>query len=59
MNYLNLDKDMFYSIVNMKLRDFYSNIEDLCLSEGIDTNKFNKKLEEYGFTYIRELNKIS
>lgn len=58
MNYLTLDKDMFYSIVNMKFRDFYSSVEDLCLSEGIDIEKFNAKLEEYGFLYDEKLNKI-
>lgn len=58
MNYLNLDKEMFYSIVNMKLRDFYSDIEDLCLSEGVELKDFINKMQEYGFEYNSDLNRL-
>lgn len=58
MDYLSLDKDLFYSIINMKLRDFYSDMNDLCLSENIEIDDFNKKLKEFGFVYDEKLNKI-
>lgn len=58
MDYLSLDKDLFYSVINMKLRDFYSDLRDLCLSENIDIEDFNNKLKEFDFEYDEILNKI-
>lgn len=58
MNYLEMESEIFYSIVNMKLRDFYNDIEDLCLSENIDFKKFNKKLESFGFIYDPQNNRL-
>lgn len=58
MDYLNLDKDIFYSIINMKLRDFYQNLEDFCKSEGIDEEELNNKLKEYGLSYNIDSNQI-
>lgn len=58
MNYLKMESETFYSIVNMKLRDFYNDIEDLCLSENIDFEKFNEKLESFGFIYESQNNRL-
>ena len=30
MNFLNMDINIAYSMINMKLRDFYSSLDDLC-----------------------------
>lgn len=49
---------MLYSAVNMKLRDQYDNLEDLCKSEGIDKEELVKKLMNVGFEYIPEVNQF-
>ena len=58
MQYLSLEKDIFYSLVNMKLRDFYTDIEDFCLSENIDLEDFYNKLKEFNFEYDRDNNRL-
>ena len=30
MNFLTMDINIAYSMINMKLRDFYSSLDDLC-----------------------------
>lgn len=52
------DPIMLYSAVNMKLRDQYDNLEDLCKSEGIDKEELVKKLMNVGFEYIPEVNQF-
>lgn len=52
------DPIMLYSAVNMKLRDQYDNLEDLCKSEGIDKEELVKKLMSVGFEYIPEVNQF-
>lgn len=37
MNFLNMDINIAYSMINMKLRDVYSSLNDLC--EDMDINK--------------------
>ena len=55
---MNLPNDpiMLYSVINLKLRDFYSGLDALC--EDIDVNKEEliAKLASAGFTYIEENN---
>lgn len=55
---MNLPSDpiMLYSVVNLKLRDFYSNLDALC--EDLDVNKEEllDKLATAGFTYDKEHN---
>ena len=35
-NYLTMDINIAYSMLNMKLRDFYSSIDALCEDEEVD-----------------------
>lgn len=58
MNYLELDQAMLYSIVNMKLRDFYSDLEDFCLSENIDISDFEQRLESLDLSYNPNTNQL-
>lgn len=58
MDYLNMDKNMLYSIVNMKLRDFHSDLEDFCKSENIEIECFNERLEEIGLIYNKQTNSL-
>ena len=55
---MNLPSDpiMLYSVINLKLRDFYSNLDALC--EDLDVNKEEllDKLATAGFTYDKEHN---
>lgn len=55
---LNIDKDILFSIINLKLRDFYSDLDDLILSEDIDKDVLLEKFEEYGFTYNKDINQL-
>lgn len=52
------DPMMLLSWVNMKLRDFYPSLEDLCSDMEIDLEGLVKKLSGAGFEYNRDLNKF-
>lgn len=52
------DPMMLLSWVNMKLRDFYPSLEDLCSDMEIDLEDLVNKLSEAGFEYNRDLNKF-
>ncbi len=58
MNSLPEDPFMLYSAINMKLRDYYSNLDELCADLGIDRNELEEKLKCAGFEYSEELNKF-
>lgn len=49
---------MLYSAVNMKLRDEYSSLEDLCKSEDIDMDELVNTLNAAGFEYMPEVNQF-
>lgn len=55
---MNLPSDpiMLYSIVNLKLRDFYSGLDALCEDLDVDKEELVKKLATAGFTYDEEHN---
>ncbi|PHI32728.1 DUF4250 domain-containing protein [Budvicia aquatica] len=46
-----MDPHMLLSIVNMKLRDQYSSLNDLARSYDIDAEALCKKLSEAGYHY--------
>lgn len=52
------DPYMLLSYVNMKLRDDYSSLDDLCNSLGIERTELESKLEAAGFTYNKDLNQF-
>lgn len=58
MNSLPEDPFMLYSAINMKLRDYYSNLDELCADLGIDRNELEEKLKRAGFEYSEKLNKF-
>lgn len=45
------DPIMLMSIVNMKLRDKYSDLDILCDDMGLDRYELISKLENAGFSY--------
>lgn len=45
------DPYMLLSVVNTKLRDDYTDLDDLCASLGEDRSQLESKLKEAGFNY--------
>lgn len=56
----NLPKDpiMLLSFINMKLRDQYSSLDDLCEDMEIDRIELEEKLGKLGYEYSLENNKF-
>lgn len=52
------DPNMLFSFINMKLRDFYSSLTELCNDLNIDQQVIEKILNEAGYEYNEELNKF-
>lgn len=52
------DPFMLLSTVNMKLRDDYTDLDDLCTSLGEDRAALESKLAAAGFTYMPEINQF-
>lgn len=55
---MNLPNDpmMLYSVVNLKLRDYYSNLDALCEDLDINKEELVEKLAAAGFEYNEENN---
>lgn len=55
MNYpLPQDPAMLMSLINMKLRDNYSSLDELCDDMDISRDELVKRLAEAGFEYSEE-----
>lgn len=52
------DPMMLLSFLNMKLRDFYSNLDELCNDLDLDKDEIIKKMAEAGFEYNESQNKF-
>ncbi len=52
------DPMMLYSVINTKLRDYYSSLEELCEDMDVSQQDLEQKLQSVGFIYNRELNKF-
>ncbi len=57
--YIPKDNDMLYSMVNMKLRDQYDSLEDLCECEDLDPASLLVRLNHAGYEYDEEHNKFT
>lgn len=57
--YIPADNDMLYSMINMKLRDQYDSLEELCDCEDIDIAPLIVRLNSAGYQYDEEHNKFS
>ena len=58
MELLPKDPIMLYSVINTKLRDFYSSLEALCEDMNINENTLKEKLSSAGFEYNKERNQF-
>lgn len=45
------DPIMLMSVINMNLRDKYSNLDELCDDMNIDKNQIIEKMKNAGFEY--------
>lgn len=52
------DPMMLLSIINMKLRDEYASLDELCEDMGINRNELCKRLKDSGFEYDENANKF-
>ena len=52
------DPIMLMSWTNLKLRDYYKSLDDLCDDLEIDRNELENRLNQAGFEYNPELNKF-
>lgn len=57
---MELPKDpmMLLSVINMKLRDEYSNLDALCEDLNLDKTALLNQLSQAGFEYNAEANKF-
>ena len=58
MNSLPNNPTIFLSIINMKLRDFYSSLDKLCDDLDEDKEEIIKILDNYGYCYSSSLNQF-
>lgn len=56
----NIPKDpvMLLSFINMKLRDFYPSLDELCTDLNLNVNDVSEKLASAGFNYDGKLNRF-
>ncbi len=52
------DNFMLLSFINMKLRDFYDNLDDLCSNLDIEKEEVINRLESIDYVYDSNLNKF-
>ena len=52
------DPAMLMSWTNMKLRDYYGSLDELCEDLEIDRKELENTLNQAGFEYNTELNKF-
>lgn len=52
------DPMMLFSVVNMRLRDFYSSLDELCDDLEVNKETLIQKLQTVGFEYNAEHNKF-
>lgn len=56
--YLSMDINIVCSMLNMRLRDKYSSLSDLCEDEEIDMEELLSGLKEKGLEYDKEKNQF-
>ena len=52
------DPILLLSVVNMKLRDFYSSLDSLCDDMDENKNEITERLSVAGYTYDEDLNQF-
>ena len=57
-NYISMDSNILLSIINMKLRDFYSNLDSLCEDMEINKEALKEKFNKIGYSYDETINQF-
>lgn len=52
------DPFMLLSLVNTKLRDEYSSLDELCAAEDLDRDLLESRLKAAGFDYMPTINQF-
>ncbi|MDE6203935.1 MAG: DUF4250 domain-containing protein [Lachnospiraceae bacterium] len=52
------DPVMLLSFVNLKLRDFYSDLDAMCDDMDVSRTEIEEKLQSIGYSYDRERNQF-
>ena len=52
------DPMILLSFVNLKLRDFYSSLDDMCQAMDLDKKELEKKLGNIDYTYDNGCNQF-
>lgn len=55
---LKMDPNILVSMINMKLRDFYSNLDSYCDDMDISRDLIEEKLKSAGYTYNSDINQF-
>lgn len=55
---LKMDSHMLVSILNLKLRDFYSSLDLFCDDIGINKEELENKLNKSGYFYENNINQF-
>lgn len=58
MDVLNMDPNILLSIINLKLRDYYSNLDSLCEDMDISKEILEKRLKEVDYIYDKDKNQF-
>ncbi len=58
MDRLPEDPFMLLSVVNMKLRDCYPSLDELCRAMDVDRDTLVKKLADAGFDYMPQIHQF-
>ena len=58
MNNIPQDPIMLMSWLNLKLRDFYPDLDSLCDDLGLDRKEIEEKMKTAGFEYSEEHRKF-
>lgn len=58
MDQMPQDPMMLMGFINMKLRDFYPDLDALCEDMQVDRSELEQRLAEVGFEYNPEANKF-
>ncbi len=52
------DPYIFLSMINMKLRDYYSSLEALCYQENLSKEIIEERMKSIGYEYCEDINQF-
>lgn len=52
------DPNMLLSYVNLKLRDFYASLDDMCDDMDVSKTEIEEKLQKIGYNYDSQRNQF-